>query len=218
MLDHIPPLTHRRKLLATVDRAVERLIGAARQRGFDPQTEFHPLDGEILLAVACRFCRASFDPYARLLQREHAGTHVRRGDVLVRERRRRQRPRFPRRDPWDAFAGKLGVWHRDLRRAACNGREVRSCARSDGRPRARATAAVVVDRRGLRELVVLGLVRLRLGQQLTARHDRRGRCSTRHAGPMFRQPTQSMSFATPRGNGTPGSYFKFNELRDHSHL
>jgi hypothetical protein len=64
-------------LLPTALRRVEKLIAEAKRRGFRAVEEFHPLEGGILVAVVCRYCRAPFEPRARLLQLEHIAQHRR---------------------------------------------------------------------------------------------------------------------------------------------
>jgi hypothetical protein len=41
---------------------VERLMRGARKQRFKPVTEFHPLEGDILVAVVCRYCHQPFEP------------------------------------------------------------------------------------------------------------------------------------------------------------
>src|SRR5262245_27270401 len=70
-------ISKRDALLPTALPHVERLVLAARRRWFKPVTEFHPMEGDILVAVVCRYCRAPFEPYARSRQQQHAAEHVR---------------------------------------------------------------------------------------------------------------------------------------------
>jgi hypothetical protein len=65
------------KLICSILPRGERLIREAKRRGYLPIEEVHPHEGFILVAVACRYCRAPFEPYARSRQREHAAGHRR---------------------------------------------------------------------------------------------------------------------------------------------
>jgi len=47
---------------ATALPYVERLMRGARKQRFKPVTEFHPLEGDILVAVVCRYCHQPFEP------------------------------------------------------------------------------------------------------------------------------------------------------------
>jgi hypothetical protein len=67
----------RNALLPTALLYVERLVRAARCRRFKPVTEFHPMEGDVVVAVVCRYCLAPFEPYARSRQQQHVAEHVR---------------------------------------------------------------------------------------------------------------------------------------------
>jgi hypothetical protein len=64
-------------LLSVAMPSVDRLILAARRRGFGPIIDFQPLEGPVLGGVRCRRCGEVLEPRAGLLQRLHAAGHRR---------------------------------------------------------------------------------------------------------------------------------------------
>jgi hypothetical protein len=118
--ENIPPYGHQR--LNATDPRVVALTREAARRGFLPYEQFNGPEGGILAQVVCRYCREGFDPYSRLLQREHVAAHRRQASKLLLLRTRGQRPRRDQRARQAARYEGGWVARRDVRRAARTGR------------------------------------------------------------------------------------------------